>query len=128
MKKTTLFFFQSLLLLSAGCDRQLDLSPQDTLVDREVFSNEGGTEQVLADAYLKLFRAATASISYVMGDFTTGNVQHSLFYNIYEDGSVPTADEPVQTVWENYYRAVNAANTVIEKVPLFAQYALQGQW
>src|SRR5690606_29608197 len=90
-------------------------------------SNEGGTEQVLADAYLKLFRAATTNISYVIGDFTTGNVRHSLFYDIYEDGSVPTADGPVQTVWESYYQAINTANTIIEKVPLFAQYATTKQ-
>ncbi len=120
MKKTILLGCVCALLW--GCDAQLDLTPEDTLVDREVFGTEGGSEQALADAYMRLFRAATGNIAHTIGDFTTGNLHHSVFYNTYDDGSVTPADDGVQAVWENYYRAINVANNVIAKIPQFAQY------
>lgn len=126
MKKLAIIFPLIGWMISA-CDRQLDLSPEDTLVDREVFRNELATEQALADAYMRLFRAATGNIAYTIGDFTTGNVSHSIFYDTYEDGGVDPADADIQAVWQNYYVAINVANNIIDKIPRFAGYAAERQ-
>lgn len=125
--KERLLILPLLMWIFSACDRQLDLSPEDTLVDSEVFSNELATEQALADAYMRLFRAATGNIAYTFGDFTTANVEHSLFYDIYEDGSVDPSDSGVEAVWENYYRAINVVNNIIDKIPRFAGYSQQKQ-
>ena len=125
--KNVITNFPILLLLLAGCNRQLDITPEDTLVDREVFSNELATEQVLADSYINLFRAVTGNMAYVFGDFSTGNLEHSLFYDTYDDGSVIPADEGVQAIWANYYRAINLGNNIMAKVPQYAQYATSKQ-
>src|SRR5690606_4732392 len=68
-------------------------------------------------------RAVTGSSSYVFGDFTTANVEHSVFYNIFEDGSLDPADYNVESIWSGYYAAVNVANNLIDKVPKFAKYS-----
>lgn len=127
MKKIIIICQLMSVLLVLSCNRQLDLTPEDTLVDREVFRSEGGTEQALADVYINLFRAVTGNIAYVIGDFTTANVAHSLFYDTYDDGSVIPADDGVQAVWSNYYRAINLANNVIVKIPLYGQYEVAKQ-
>ncbi|MFC3196659.1 RagB/SusD family nutrient uptake outer membrane protein [Parapedobacter deserti] len=128
MKKISMIGPPLLLLsLLAACDKQLDLTPEDTLVDSQVFGSELATEQALADAYINLFRAVTGNIAYVIGDFTTENLQHSVFYDVYEDGSVVTADDGVQSVWQNYYRAINLANNIIVKTQQYAQYAAAKQ-
>ena len=63
------------LLTMVACDKQLDLAPEDTLVERDVFKSEVGAEQALSESYFSLFRAVTGSIAYVYGDFTTENLR-----------------------------------------------------
>ena len=113
----------ALTLVLLACDKQLDLKPEDRLVDSEVFSNELGTEQVLADGYYNLFRAATGSIAYLIGDFTTANIQHSVYYNTADQGQMTPESDEVIAIWSNYYKTINIANNLLEKVPQFAAYA-----
>ena len=125
--KKQLIIVPVLLWILSACDRQLDLSPEDTLVDSEVFSNPLATEQALADSYVRLLRAVTGNIAYTFGDFTTANVAHSLFYDTYDDGSIDPSESNVEIVWENYYRAINVANNIIDKIPRFANYGPETQ-
>lgn len=113
----------ALTLLLLSCDKQLDLKPEDRLVDSEVFSNELGTEQVLADGYYNLFRASTSSVSYLIGDFTTANIRHSVYYNTADQGDLTPESEEVTAIWTNYYKTINIANNLLEKVPQFAAYS-----
>lgn len=110
-----------------GCNRQLDLAPENTLTDREVFRTEAGTEQALAEAYFSLLRAVTGNIAYVYGDFTTGNLHHSAYYEIYAIGESTPDDEVVAGVWTAYFKAINLANNVIANIPQYAAYAVDIQ-
>ncbi|MGV3529763.1 MAG: RagB/SusD family nutrient uptake outer membrane protein [Flavisolibacter sp.] len=110
------------LLTMVACDKQLDLAPEDTLVERDVFKSEVGAEQALSESYFSLFRAVTGSIAYVYGDFTTENLRHSAYYDTWDGGDVSPADESVKSVWQNYYAAINTANNVILNIPVYASF------
>jgi hypothetical protein len=73
-------FFISLICF-IGCNRQLDLAPENTLTDREVFKTEAGTDQALSEVYFNLLDAVTGNIAYVYGDFTTDNLLHRTYYD-----------------------------------------------
>jgi tetratricopeptide (TPR) repeat protein len=113
----------ALVAVLVGCNKRLDLAPEDTLIERDVFKTEAGSEQALAEAYYNLMQAATGSIAYVFGDFTTGNLQHSSFYDAYDKGEVNPTDEAVSSIWKNYFKAINSANNVIVNLPRYAKFA-----
>ncbi|WP_256006351.1 RagB/SusD family nutrient uptake outer membrane protein [Pedobacter deserti] len=118
-----IIYLSILTVFLAGCDKQLDLKPEDTLLDREVFNNLNGTEQVMADAYFNLFRASTGSISYLIGDFTTANIKHSVYYDAMDAGNTSPEDPEISAVWSAYYKVINNANNILEKVPQYATYS-----
>jgi starch-binding outer membrane protein, SusD/RagB family len=115
-----------LLFLLAGffaaCNKKLDLAPENTLVERDVFKTEAGTEQALAEAYYNLMQAATGNMAFVFGDFTTANLRHSTYYDVYDKGEVTPADQPVAGIWTSYFKAINLANTVIANIPVYAKF------
>ena len=82
----------AVLMIVASCDKQLDLAPEDTLVERDVFKSEIGAEQALSESYFNLFRAVTGNIAFVYGDFTTDNLRHSAYYDTWHAGEVTPAD------------------------------------
>lgn len=120
-----------LLLLSvlAACSKKLDLAPEDTLVERDVFKTEAGAEQALSEGYYNLLQAATGNMAYVFGDFTTDNLKHSTYYDSYDKGEATPADESVAAIWTAYFKAINTANNVIANVPIYSKFdqALQAQ-
>lgn len=123
MKRSSFILLLSLPLLIAACNKKLDLEPENTLVDRDVFRTESGTEQALAEAYFNLLKAVTSNIAYVFGDFTTPTLLHGTYYNIYYNGEATPSDEAVTAVWTAYYKAINTANNVATNIPLYATYS-----
>lgn len=117
---------RKLLIISVvcfiSCNRQLDLAPENTLTDREVFKTEAGTEQALAEAYYNLFEAVTSNIAYVYGDFTTDNLNHSTYYDIYANGEGIPDDQVIADLWAGYFKTINLANNVIANIPAYATY------
>jgi len=126
MKFRPLFFFFSVLLF-AGCNKKLDLAPEDTLVEREVFRTRESAEQALAEGYYNLLQAETGSMAFVFGDFTTENLRHSTYYNSFDRGEVTPADESVTAIWRTYFKAINTANNIIAGIPAFGQFEQSAQ-
>lgn len=122
MKKTVLIRLLSITVLFAACNKQLEIAPENTLTDKDVFATEAGSEQALAEAYYNLYKAATGSISYAFGDFTTTILKTNAYYNTYANGEATTADDAVATVWRAYYKAINSANNVIARVKEFGTF------
>lgn len=127
MTKQCIIWIGCLLLFGAGCNKQLDLAPENTLVDSEVFKTEAGTEQALAEVYFSLLRAVTSNIGYVYGDFTTGNLQHSAYYDSYTNGQGTPDDEGIADLWALYFKSINLANKVIAGIPAYAAYPKEKQ-
>lgn len=113
--------------MAIACNRQLDLAPENTLIEKEVFKTADGTDQALAEAYLTLLRATTGGIAYTLGDFSTDNLNHSTYFNIFANGETTADHDEVVNLWTNYFKAVNVANNVIANIPLYAQYPAEKQ-
>jgi tetratricopeptide (TPR) repeat protein len=113
--------------MGSACNKQLDLEPENTLVEEDVFKTADGTDQALAEAYITLLRAVTGGIAYTFGDFSTNNLNHSAYYNIFVNGATTADHEEVTNLWTNYFKAVNVANNVIENIPEFAAYPVAQQ-
>lgn len=122
MRKRIQYLFILGAVAVTACNRQLDLAPEDTLVDREVFKSEAGSEQALAEAYYNLQEAVTSNIAYTIGDFTTPNLHHTPFYDAYTLGETTPADDGVLAVWTNYFKAINTANNVMLKVQQYGNF------
>lgn len=105
-----------------SCDKKLDIAPENTLVDAAVFKTESGTEQALSEVYYNFLKAVTNGFSYTYGDFTTSLLRTTPAYNNYINGEATPSDYYVVSTWSLYFAALNSANNVIEKVPLFANY------
>ncbi len=115
-----LFFISVICFI--GCNRQLDLAPENTLTDREVFKTEAGADQALAEIYFNLLDAVTGNIAYVYGDFTTDNLLHSTYYDIYANGESTPDDAVVADLWTAYFKSINLANNAIANIPAYAAY------
>jgi hypothetical protein len=130
MKKFLYLVGFTLVCFMVACDRQLDLAPENTLVDSEVFSSASGAEQALAEAYYDLLLAIMNNDAYLFGDFTTPALLHAVSYDMYDQGLASPSDSRVVGIWTAYYKAINAANNVIAKVPAYGNYdtAIKAQY
>jgi tetratricopeptide (TPR) repeat protein len=131
MKKITYIFLAGVLFLTgSACNRQLELAPENTLVDKEVFNTQGGAEQALAEAYYDLLTACIGTDAYTYGDFTTPELLHTLYYDTYDLGQATPTDPEVVGIWTAYFKAINTANNVIAKIPVYGQFtaAMENQY
>jgi len=121
MKK---FIIPLLLILSiaSACDKKLDITPENTLTDRDVFKTKAGAEQALAEAYYNLYKASTGNIAYVLGDFTTPLLFTNDYYRTYTLGEATPVDDGVVAVWTAHFKAINTANNVIARIREFATF------
>lgn len=112
-----------LACLLSACDKQLDLAPEDTTVETEVFQSESSAESALMDVYNKTFEANNAT-SYIFGDFSTDLlVSKSDYYDLVNSGEIPVDDSYfVGGSWEKSYSAINVANVIIESAPKLGTY------
>src|SRR6186713_1467601 len=110
--------FASFWLITA-CNRQLELAPENTLVDKEVFNTQGGAEQALAEAYYDLLNGIIGNEAYAYGDFTTPALLHTVYYDTYDLGQASPTDSKVTGIWTSYFKAINTANNVISKIPVY---------
>jgi len=111
------------ICILSACDKQLDLAPEDTTVETEVFQSESSAESALMDVYNKTYEANN-STAYTFGDFTTDLlVTTNSYFNLINSGDIPTDDTYfVAGTWENTYAAINVANVIIESAPKLGTY------
>ncbi len=109
-------------ILLAACNKQLDLAPEDTLVEKDVFKTEAGADQALSEAYYNLSKAITGGIAYSFGDFTTDNLKRSSYYETWNNADVTPADDQVKGIWQGYYSAINTANNIIFNIPGYGKF------
>ncbi|MBS1566132.1 MAG: RagB/SusD family nutrient uptake outer membrane protein [Bacteroidetes bacterium] len=125
----TLALAATLLLPLLSCNKQLELAPENTLVDKDVFSTQAGAEQALAEAFYYLL-TASYSDAYMYGDYTTNELLGVSSYDIYRLGQATPVDTRVVGFWTNYFKAVNTANNIIAKIPVYGNFdaAMEAQY
>lgn len=111
-----------LLIVAFSCNKKLDIAPENTLVDKEVFKTQSGAEQALSEVYFNFLSAETNYFSYTFGDFTTPLLNKTAYYNTYDLGDATPTDGYVVNTWTDFFKAINSANNVIAKLPLYAKF------
>jgi starch-binding outer membrane protein, SusD/RagB family len=115
------YFILLLAVLATACEKRLQLEPQQSLSEDAAFVNGAAAESSLLGVYsqaqlLEVFGSQPQIIQDYMAD------------NTFFVGSFPTLQEinnyaavspnvSIQSWWQVHYRAINGANTVIDKVP-----------
>jgi hypothetical protein len=127
MKKMKWIYPLALLVLALACDKQLDIAPENTLVEKDVFKTQDGAEEALSEAYYNFLEAETNYFAYTFGDFTTPILNKSINYNTYDLGQATPSDYYVNGTWTAFFKAINTANNVIAKIPVFADFAQDKQ-
>ena len=92
MKNTLIIFLTTAFFVIISCNKKLDIAPENTLVERDVFKTEAAAEQAISEGYYNFLAAETNYSSYTYGDFTTPIVNKSVSYNSYDLGQVAPDD------------------------------------
>ncbi|MCZ4695400.1 RagB/SusD family nutrient uptake outer membrane protein [Ancylomarina euxinus] len=105
-----------------ACDKQLDLAPEDTTVESEVFQTSSSAESALMDVYNKTYEA-NKQTAYIIGDITTNTfVPTSAGAQLLSSGNLLTDDYSAEKIWGDTYSAINVANVIIKSVPELGTY------
>lgn len=108
----------ALLVLTAGCKKQLDLIPENTLTEDQIISSAISSERLLVSSYFKTY-SATRGFYYLSPDLSTG-ISLALATNSFAplyNGTANSTLSIVQTLWNNHYDAINEANVLINLLP-----------
>lgn len=109
------------LLVSAGCDDILDVSPPDQLPSDEAIVDANTARAALAGAY-----NALQSTSYYGGtmlffnDLGADNAVHTGTLQTYADvdrHTVTPVNTSIAGIWAQLYEGINRANVILEQVP-----------
>jgi hypothetical protein len=126
MKNKIINIYSLALLTIVGslsaCDKQLDLAPENTTVESEVFQTAASAESALMDVYNKTYEA-NKSTAYSIGDLTTRLMEvTSINSKPLVSGNLLTDDYTPEQIWSNTYSAINVANVMIKSVPELGTY------
>ncbi len=123
----TRYFFQTLVIAAiflTACDKQLDLAPEDTIIEDKVFEKFTSTESAVAGTYHMLFAAATKD--YIMAEATSPTCNYSSgagrTYDEINNGAVLPENTQLQGIYEAYYAALVQANLLLYKIPELGKY------
>lgn len=126
MKNRIINIYSIALLAFVGsltaCDKQLDLAPEDTTVESEVFQTAASAESALMDVYNKTYEA-NKSTAYSIGDVTTNLLEVTSTHSMaLVSGNLLTDDYTPEKIWSDTYSAINVANVIIKSVPELGNY------
>lgn len=126
MKTTHIFLTLATIgLFITSCDKQLDLAPEDTIVEDKVFEKFSTAESAIAGTYHMLFSAVTKD--YIMAEATSPTCQYSAgagrTYDEINNGAVLPENSMLQGVYEGYYAALVQANLLLYKIPELGRYS-----
>lgn len=135
MRKTYLFLLFLLATLS-GCN--LDLAPENTMVDETVYKNKNTAEAALMGAYVRLNIAISGGPSdqnyypnmgyvYLFGDAGTDNLKAqatSSDFMAMETSNYTESEHNgfLYTVWRNAYNGIDYANNIIKGIKTYGAY------
>ena len=121
MKLYKLYILTCLLVTLGACKKELEIEPEQQVSDQAVFVDKAGAQAALFGVYgtaqvLDVF----GGLPLIIGDYQADNVEFV--------GSFPTLQEIAQfstlsvntsigPIWQNHYRVILRANTVIDRVP-----------
>lgn len=121
MKLKNIILSSTLLFALAACESELELRPQQNLIDESVFSNPSTTLSALRGVYstaqtLEFYGSMPQVIDEFMGD----NVEFIGTFPTLQDlnnFSAVSTNGNVAGIWQIHYQVVTRANKIIDNVP-----------
>lgn len=114
----------SIYIFLTACDKQLDLAPEDTIIEDKVFEKFSTAESAVAGTYHLLFSASTKD--YIMAEATSSTCEYSAAaartYDEINNGAILPEDANLQQIYEAYYAALVQANLLLYKIPELGMY------
>ncbi len=122
MKNILVLFFLSFLLIAfTGCEDDLELQPEQELSIEGAFSNEVAARASLTGAYGRImFLDVFGAMPQIIADFQADNVDFIGSFPTLQDirnSSVLADNTSIGAIFRDHYRAILAANAVIDRVP-----------
>ncbi len=135
MKKIYIFTIATLLVLSnAGCKKFLDQVPNDRLTFDESFATKATVDQLLANVYSTLpdeMQQRFPANGYTAGPWTGASDEAdytlpSSFSNNLNSGNWDATTGQVNTMWQLYYRGIQASSNFMANVSKCTDCNLNG--
>ena len=134
-------YFYTLILIAALCSCNLDLAPENVMVDQTVYSEVKTAQAALYGAYVRMniFMAGApedqnnysySSYCWMAGDLGTANYKAreggSTGYIALEEGTYENSvrDGDILTTWLKGYNAIDYANNIIDGITRFGNLEL----
>lgn len=108
------------LLLCVGCNKQLDLRPENILVEEQLLESKETTDRLLAGGFESQFEAERSVIP--IADQSTGIAV--LDVNNYYLGNIDANNATAYNIWTAHYKVINIANVIINNLAKNAKFEL----
>jgi len=112
-----------ILMVLGACNKQLDLVPENNLVEEQVLADKATAERLLAGGFYTQF--STERSAFVMSDQSTG-IAYVVTNNFYL-GTLDPNQSNVSSFWQTHYKVINIANVIINNLPAEAKFDLNTQ-
>ncbi|MBT1704744.1 RagB/SusD family nutrient uptake outer membrane protein [Chryseosolibacter indicus] len=124
-----IFLILVFVITLSSCDDFLDKTPIDQIASEEYFDNQNSAEA----AVLGIYRLMESPFYYgqsmiIVPEFAAGHVRHAMSYPEYvnfQSNEIRIDNPWVANIWAQSYSIINAANNVIEQVPLMNNFTAE---
>ncbi|SDK65736.1 SusD family protein [Pedobacter sp. ok626] len=125
MKRKYNFYslFALILLMMSACNKQLDLVPENNLVEEQVLADKATAERLLAGGFINQY--STERTILPMADQSTG-IAYLVTNNFYT-GVLDPYQSNIAGFWSTHYKAINIANVIINNLPREAKFDISIQ-
>lgn len=116
-----IYVYQLLILMVLGlsaCNKQLDLAPENDLVEDQLLEDKVTTERLLAGGFYSQFLVERRALT--IGDLSTGITTFN--GNNYYAGNIDENYSVTKDIWANHYVVINIANVIINNLPSKAKF------
>ncbi len=116
------------MLLIFGCSEKLEIEPEQSLSEAAAFANAAAAQSSLFGVYSQAqLLGVFGSQPQIIQDFMADNTDFVGSFPSLQDIKQYVTTTPnlsIQALWQVHYRAINGANTVIDRLPTVTDPAL----
>lgn len=116
--------FAVILLMMSACDKQLDLVPENNLIEEQVLADKVTAERLLAGGFYTQYTVERSGVIPI-ADQSTG-IAYLPSNNFYL-GTIDPNLFTVSSIWQTHYKAINVANVIINNLPAEAKFDIISQ-